>query len=150
MTKKKITTTVNDGWVEPKKRKPRKPMTPEQRAAAIERLALARAAKAPAKNSSIHKSLLNLPEDYYLHPNKIKEWIKTQKGLLAEEKSNVRRSVSGSIAKVANHEGYIRNLNSYLKNGYWIDMFYGEYQQGRIKWVTIVSKGRGLTLMLNH
>tara|TARA_B100000780_G_scaffold203207_1_gene144192 strand:+ start:7370 stop:7795 length:426 start_codon:yes stop_codon:yes gene_type:complete len=141
MTKKKITTTVNDGWVEPKKRKPRKPMTPEQRAAAIERLALARAAKAPAKNSSIHKSLLNLPEDYYLHPNKIKEWIKTQKGLLAEEKSNVRRSVSGSIAKVANHEGYIRNLNSYLKNGYWIDMFYGEYQQGRIKWVTIVPKG---------
>lgn len=47
-----------------KVRKKRKPMTPEQRAAAAERLALARAAKAPAKNVSIHESIRNLEDDH--------------------------------------------------------------------------------------
>ena len=46
MTKRiKAKTSVNDGWVQPKPRKSRKPMTPEQKAAAAERLAKARAAK---------------------------------------------------------------------------------------------------------
>ena len=42
MSRKKITAkTANDGWVAPKVRKKRKPMTPEQREAAVERLAKA-------------------------------------------------------------------------------------------------------------
>ena len=48
--KKIIASTENNSWVAPKVRKKRKPMTPEQRAAAAERLAKARAAKTPAKN----------------------------------------------------------------------------------------------------
>ena len=49
MTKKmRARTTVNDGWKQPKKRKP---MTPEQRIAAAQKdLKKARAAKQPAKN----------------------------------------------------------------------------------------------------
>ena len=39
----KAKTSVNNGWVQPKPRKRRKPMTPEQKAAAAERLAKARA-----------------------------------------------------------------------------------------------------------
>jgi hypothetical protein len=46
MARKKITaTTDNSEWKAPKKRKPRKPMSDEQKAAASERLAKARAAK---------------------------------------------------------------------------------------------------------
>ena len=39
MSRKKIVaSTVNDGWVQPKPKKKRKPMTPEQKVAAAERL----------------------------------------------------------------------------------------------------------------
>ena len=58
MVKKKIVAqTQNDDWIPKKVRKKRKPMTPEQRIAAAERLERARAAKAPAKNQTIHQML---------------------------------------------------------------------------------------------
>ena len=50
-------------------RKPRKEMTPEQKALAAERLAKAREAKGPAKNSSYDESIRNLPDE---HPLSIK------------------------------------------------------------------------------
>ena len=58
-------------------KKPRKKMSAEQRAAAAERLAKARAKKAPAKNKSVHPSVLALPDDHYLSYVKVKQWIKT-------------------------------------------------------------------------
>ena len=86
MVRKKITaTTDNSKWEAPvrkKFRKPRKPMTEEQRAAASERLAKARAVRA-AKNpeyglSGIHTSLRELDEEHQLHPDKVKQWINKQ------------------------------------------------------------------------
>ena len=44
-------------------KKKRKPMTEEQKQAACERLAKARAARPPAKTSSIHHSVLARPDD---------------------------------------------------------------------------------------
>ena len=75
----KAKTSVNNGWVQPKPRKRRKPMTPEQKVAAE--------------------------------------------------------------AELANHEGYVRMCNTYLRNGDWCDNCYGEHQEKRIKWQTIVPKG---------
>ena len=63
MTKVRAKTVVNDGWKQPKKRKP---MTEEQRKAASERLAKARAAKPPAKKSSIHHSVLAKGDEHFL------------------------------------------------------------------------------------
>ena len=146
MTKKvKESLPNHKDWVPTKPRKKRKPLTPEQRSAAIERLALARAARKPAVNSSVHSSLLGLPEDHFLHPSKVKSWIKTQKSILNEEKSSVRKGVSGAIAKVADIEGYIRHCNAYLKTGDWCDDRYGEHQEGRVKWKTITPKGPVVT-----
>ena len=126
MTKRiKAKTSVNDGWVQPKPRKSRKPMTPEQKAAAAERLAKARAAKGPAKNTSLHHSLIGLPEEHMLHPDKVKKWIKTQKELASIARSNIRRKIKGAEAELANHEGYIRMCNTYLRNGDWCDNCYG-------------------------
>ena len=50
--KKIIASTNNNGWVAPKPRKRRKPMTAAQRVAAAERLEKARAMKTPAQNQS--------------------------------------------------------------------------------------------------
>ena len=138
MAKKRIVaSTVNNGWVAPKVRKKRKPMTPEQREAATERLAKARAAKAPAKNESICSCVLEKGDDYFLSAKKVKMWIKTQKSLAASHKVEMRRDVKGSYSKYHNCIGYIRHMQHYLKHGDWINDYYGEYEEKRIKWKTI-------------
>ena len=139
MTKKiKARTVVNEGWKQPKKRKP---MTPEQRIAAAQRLEKARAAKAPAKNESIHPSILEKGDDYYLSAKNVKDWIKTQKDLMSSLRHEMRREVKGAKMKYHAAEGYIRHMRHYLKHGDWCNDFYGPYEDKRIKWQTIVPKG---------
>ena len=133
MAKKITAKTDNSGGKEPKKRNRRKPMTEEQKAAAAERLAKAREARA-AKNpdygqSSIHESLRDLPDDYPINPKKVKQWIKTQKELAASERKSAKQGVKGAYSKQCNHEAYVRNLVKYLRDGDYVDMFYGEYME---------------------
>ena len=141
--KKKITVeTDNSNWQVPKKRKKRKPMSEEQRVAAAARLEKARE-KRKEKNpdygqSGIAQSLRDLPEDHPRHPKKVKEWIKTQKSLASSERSSVRQNLKGAIAQLAIHEGYIRHMQKYLRDGDWVDDFYGEHQQHKILWKSIV------------
>ena len=137
--KRIVVETDNSKWQAPKKRrKPRKPMSEEQRVAAAARLEKARE-KRKAKDpdygmSGIHESLRNLPDVHPLHPNKVKEWIKSQKDLASSARSNARRKVKGALAQVGIHEGYLKNLQKYLRDGDWVDMFYGEHQQNKIKY----------------
>ena len=137
--KKKITVeTDNSNWQAPKVRKKRKPMTEDQRAAAAARLEKVRE-KRKKKNpdygqSALPPALKDLPEDYILHPKKVKEWIKTQKDLTSSARSSVRQKVKGAVAQLAIHEGYIKHMLKYLKDGYWVDNFYGEHQQNKISW----------------
>tara|TARA_B100000780_G_scaffold263183_1_gene216885 strand:- start:763 stop:1296 length:534 start_codon:yes stop_codon:yes gene_type:complete len=138
MTRKRITSiTDNSEWKAPKTRKKRKPMTDEQKAAASERLAKAREVRA-AKNpdygkGSFHESLRDLPTDHQLHPDKVKKWMKTQKELAAVERAGVKKDIKGAIARLADHEGYVREMQGYLKHGDWTCMFYGEYQEKKIR-----------------
>jgi len=122
-------------------KKKRKPMTEEQKLAACERLAKARAAKPPAKNSSIHVSVLAIPEEDVLSIKNVQSWIKNQKEQLVEYRASVRRDIKGAIAQVSNCEGYIRNLQYYLKHGDYCDDRYGAYQEKRISWKMITPKG---------
>lgn len=111
-------------------------MTPEQRAAAAERLARAREKKLknnPPKNVSLHESIRDLPDDHTLHPKKVKEWIKTQKDLRAAYKREVRTNVKGALAKYMSCDSYIKNMERYLRNGEWIDLYWGEHQQNKVK-----------------
>ena len=139
MPRKVKASTDNSGWVEPKKkvRKRRKPMTEEQRRAASERLEKARAARA-AKNpdygqSGIHPTLRNLADDHPAHPKKVRQWIKTQKELAASERKSVKQGVKGAYSKQCIHEAYVRNLVKYLRDGDYVDMFYGEQMEHNIK-----------------
>ena len=140
--KKKITVeTDNSNWQAPKVRKKRKPMTEDQRVAAAARLEKVRE-KRKEKNpdygqSALPPALRDLPEEHPKHPNKVKEWIKTQKDLTSSERGNVRQKIKGSEAQLASHEGYIRNMQKYLRDGDWIDNFYGEHQQHKVRWKCI-------------
>ena len=136
MARKIKVKTDNSGWKEPKKRKRRKPMTEEQRQAAAERLEKARKARA-AKNpnygqSSIHESLRDLPDDAPINPKKVKKWIKTQKELASAERRNEKSGVKGATGRRSSHEAYIRNMQKYLRDGDWVDLFYGEHQEKKI------------------
>ena len=138
MAKKKVTVrTDNSEWKAPKKRrKPRKPMTEEQRAAAAERLAKAREKKAAADpnygKSGIAECRHNLPEDYPLHHKKVKEWIKTQKDLASSERKQKRLGNKNANPDI--HEAYVRNMKTYLRNGDWVDSFYGEHQEKVVRY----------------
>jgi len=123
-------------------RKKRKPMTPEQKAAAVERLAKAREARA-AKNpnkgpANVCKEVSQLPDEHYLSYEKVKGWIKVNQEKLKEARAEERRNVKGAHAEVKSLEGYIRNMNKYLRDGDWADEFYGEDMNNRIKWRCIV------------
>jgi len=143
MARKIKSKTDNSGWTDPSKkkkvRKKRKPMTEEQKQAAAERLEKARAARA-AKNpnygqSGIHESLRDLPDDAPINPKKVKQWIKTQKELASMERRNEKAKVKGATARRSSHEGYIRNMQKYLRDGDWIDLFYGEHQEKKIGYI---------------
>jgi hypothetical protein len=118
-----------------KVRKKRKPMSEEQKAAAVERLAKARAARLEKQGGpkNVHPDVLALDDDDALSLKNVRSWIKTQKDLLSAAKQELRASAKGAVAKVARIEGYIRNLERYIKNGVYLDMFYGEHQQSRVK-----------------
>ena len=136
--RKKITVeTDNSNWQAPKVRKKRKPMTEEQRVAAAARLEKARE-KRKEKNpdygqSALPSVLKDLPDDHMLHPKKVKVWIKTQKDLASAARSGVRQKVKGAEARLLIHEGYIKHMQKYLRDGDWVDNFYGEHQQNKIR-----------------
>ncbi len=112
----------------------RKPMTPEQKAAAIERLAKAREAKGPAQHQNICPEVLARPDEHFLSVKKVRSWLKSSKEQLTAIRGDRRRDVKGAKARFYSKEGYIRHMQHYLKHGDWIDDFYGEYEEGRVYW----------------
>jgi len=135
--RKKITVkTDNSNWQAPKKRKKRKPMTEEQRVAAAARLEKAREKRKEINpdygQSGVSNHLRDLHDDHMLHPKKVKAWIKTQKDLASAVRSSVRQKIKGAEAQLLIHEGYIKNMQRYLRDGDWVDDFYGEHQQNKI------------------
>ena len=119
----------------------RKPMTPEQKAAAVERLAKAREAKGPAQHQNIHPEVLAKPDDHFLSLKNVRSWIKSNKEQLSSLRGEVRRDVKGAKSRFHSIEGYIRHMQHYLKHGDWIDNAYGEHQEKSVKWVTIKPSG---------
>ena len=100
-----------------------------------------RAARPPAKKSSIHHSVVAKPDEDMLSVKNVQSWIKNQKEQLTEYRHSLRRDIKGAAAKVSSCEGYIRNLQYYLRHGDYCDDRYGAFQEKRITWKTIVSKG---------
>ena len=112
-------------------------MTEEQRVAAANRLKEAREKRLrenPPKYANIHPDVLAKPADHPLSRKKVVSWIKTQKSLASAERQAVRKNIKGAMAKMYSHQGYVRHCEYYLKHGDWIDDFYGEYQEKRVKW----------------
>ena len=65
--------------------------------------------------------------------DKVKQWINTQKELAILERKGIRQKVKGAISNHASHEAYVKNLQRYLRTGDWVDDFYGEHQQEKVR-----------------
>ena len=118
--------------VKKKPRKQRKPMSAEQKAKAVERLAAAREKRQeanPPSYTSVHSSVNAKPDDHPLSRKNVMDWIKTNKEELKEARVSVRRKEKGAEARESRVSGYIRNMEKYLRDGDWCDMFYGRNQE---------------------
>ena len=97
----------------------------------------ARLAKAgPPQN--VHPDVYALPDDHYLCLKNVRHWIKSNKENVGPLKKAVRMNIKGARAELASVQGYIRNMETYLRGGDWVDDFYGENQEKKIKWRTTV------------
>ena len=130
------------GITPPKKlRKKRKPMTEEQRAAAVERLAKARAARGITGTKNVHPDVLALPEDNPLSYKKVKEWLDYNKDYLKSIKSQRDSSDRKERMEYQVVENYVKNLKIYIKDSVWCDHRYGKKMENKMEWVTVVPAG---------
>jgi len=117
-------------------------MSPEQKAAAVERLAKAREKRLkenPPQYKNIDPSVLARGEDDPFYFRKVQGWIKTQKELLSSARQSLRKKEKGAESRVANHQAYIRNLETYYEV---VTML----TTSMVKWVNIKSSGDVLHL----
>ena len=121
--------------------KRKRKLSPEQKEVLVERLAKARAAKGQPEYKTIHPNVVSLPDDHPLSLQNCKHYIKTQQSLMSRYKSEIKNDIKGAKGKYHQCENYIRNIQSYLKHGIWVDMFYGELQQYLMGWKTVRPRG---------
>jgi hypothetical protein len=114
-------------------RKPRKEMTPEQKAAAAERLAKAREAREPSKISSYDEGVRNLPDEDPLSLKRVKQWLITQKEILSSVKHLKDSKEAFERSKYNEVYTYVQNLEAYLKYGVYFDHKTGEHMESKIK-----------------
>lgn len=116
-----------------KVRRKRKPMTDEQRAAAAERLAKARAKRGPSKNLAYAETVRLLEEDHPLGLKKTKEALSQCQDELKTMKAFKTSSDWKERSAYADLETYIYNLKTYLRTGVYNDFRYGANRGNRIK-----------------
>ena len=124
-----------------KEKKKRKPMSESQKAKARENLAKARAARGPAKNSSVHPDVLALPEDHPLSAEKVKSWLKYQTDKLKSIKQQKDAKESSLRLEYQVTENYVKNLKVYLKDNVWLDHRYGERGESKMDYVVVAPVG---------
>jgi hypothetical protein len=116
-------------------RKPRKPMSDEQRAAASARLAKAREAKGPAKNTMYPDELRRLPDDDVFSIVNVKQWLANQKELLSSIRSHKDSKEPAERSLYFATEAYVGNLDNYLRTGVYSDLFYGMNGTNKVKYI---------------
>lgn len=121
-------------------KKPRKKrvLTEEQKKAASERLAAARAKRGKPKYENYHPTVVALPDEDRLSLKNVRSWVKNNREKLGALKAAVRQNQKGALAELKWVEGYIRDMEWYLRTGDWISNFWGEEQQKRTVWRTRV------------
>jgi len=116
-------------------------MTEEQKAAAIERLAKARAARGITGTKNVHPDVLALPDDHPLAYAKVKEWLKYNQDLLKSIKHQKDSKESAQRMEYQIVENYVKNLKIYIKDNVWCDHRYGQKMENKMDYVVVSPAG---------
>ena len=123
-----------------RKYKRRRQLTPEQKQAAVDRLAAAREKRLqnnPPEYKNIHEDVLALDDDHSWSHKNVKKYIKAQKEILTTYKSAFRRGEKGAEAKYLSTHSYIKNMETYLRTGVWLDSFWGEDRNKKVQHICL-------------
>lgn len=125
-----------------KTKKPRKKryLTPDQIEAAAKRLEAAREKRLrenPPAYKNIHPDVLALDSGHSLSVVKVKEWIKYQQKLFAEFKQKYKMGEKGAYGKMMSTDVYIKNMQTYLRTGVWLDNTWGKERERKMMQICI-------------
>lgn len=120
----------------PKKvKRKRKPMTPEQREAAVERLALARAKRSAGKEPKAHPRVLELDPEHPLSYYNVKEQLKVWRDKVKSIRHQKDSKDSKQRQEFQIAETYVKNLGIWIRDGVWCDNKYGAARESDMEWV---------------
>ena len=114
-----------------------------------QRMAALRAKRKPPKLTNVHHTVKALPDDNTLSYVNVKNWIKTQEGIVKSTRIT-ERSRSNDISQKDKDkamrtrmgaQSYIRSIKNYISTGDWSTMYYGEFEEHLMQWRTVAAVG---------
>ena len=125
-------------------------MTEEEKKEKVkQRMAALRAKRKPPKLTNVHHTVKALPDDNTLSYVNVKNWIKTQEGIVKSTRIT-ERSRSNDISQKDKDkamrtrmgaQSYIRSIKNYISTGDWSTMYYGEFEEHLMQWRTVAAVG---------
>ena len=112
-------------------------------------MAALRAKRKPPKLANVHHTVKLLPDDNTLSYVNVKNWIKTQEGIVKSARIT-ERSRSNDISQKDKDkamrtrmgaQSYIRSIKNYISTGDWSSMYYGEFEEHLMQWRTVAAVG---------
>ena len=113
------------------------------------RMAALRAKRKPPKLINVHHTVKALPDDNTLSYVNVKNWIKTQEGIVKSARLTERsrsndisqRDKDRAMRTRIGAQAYIRSIKNYINTGDWSAMYYGEFEDQLMQWVTVAPAG---------
>ena len=113
------------------------------------RMAALRAKRKPPKLANVHHTVKSLPDDNTLSYVNVKNWIKSQEGIvksarLTERSRNAdisQKDKDKAMRTRIGAQAYIRSIKNYITTGDWSTMYYGEFEDQLMQWVTVAPAG---------
>lgn len=124
----------------------RKPMSAEQKAAAVERLKKARESRVqkngPSKNKMYHPSVY---DNEMVDLKEVLKWLKNAKEQAASYKQSKKLAHTDNKQRSKNTlmfnmwDGYAQDIQWYLRTGDWISDYFGEHMGSKTKRIVIAA-----------
>ena len=114
------------------------------------RMANLRAKRKPPRLVNVHDTVKTLSDDNTMSYVNVKKWIKTQEGIVKTARLT-ERSRNGDISQKDKDkafrtrigaQSYIRSIKNYIQTGDWSSMYYGEFEDKLMGWVTVAEVGK--------
>ena len=114
------------------------------------KMAKLREKRKPPKLVNVHDAVKALSDDNTMSYVNVKMWIKTQEGIVKTARLT-ERSRNGDISQKDKDkamrtrigaQSYIRSIKNYIQTGDWSSMYYGEFEDKLMGWVTVAPVGK--------